>query len=142
MCLKEFQELGRSLVGSPVFVAKITEIILSLLSIVWIVGSLYPSYHSIFYSEIVYATWYGFLFINIFSLVGYFLSEPLSKKLAVVISLIGAIFHLISAFILIDTWSDIGYRRHLASAVFTVINFVMFVLDTAFFWKYGGNYSM
>ncbi|KAL1453967.1 hypothetical protein WDU94_010267 [Cyamophila willieti] len=141
MCLKQFQELCRSLVGSPVFVAKFTEIFFSLLSIVWICDSLYPSYRSIFYSELVYFTWYGFLFINIFILVGHFISEPVSKKLTVLISLIGAIFHIISSFILIETWNDKGFKRHLASAVFTVLNFVVFVLDTVFFWRYGSNYS-
>ncbi|XP_026677087.1 squamous cell carcinoma antigen recognized by T-cells 3-like [Diaphorina citri] len=70
------------LLRSPVFVTKGTEIIFSLLSIAFIVASLEPSAY-IFYSEVVYASFYGYLLLNLVVLLGFLMQEPVSQKLVI-----------------------------------------------------------
>ncbi|KAI5726080.1 hypothetical protein M8J77_023520 [Diaphorina citri] len=127
------------LLRSPVFVTKGTEIIFSLLSIAFIVASLEPSAY-IFYSEVVYASFYGYLLLNLVVLLGFLMQEPVSQKLSLIISLSGAVLHLLSFLILVEAWDMFSQKRHLASAAFSLFNFFAFVFDFVFSWKYGSQY--
>ncbi|KAI5722920.1 hypothetical protein M8J76_015733 [Diaphorina citri] len=129
------------LLRSPVFVTKGTEIVstsMGITSIAFIVASLEPSAY-IFYSEVVYASFYGYLLLNLVVLLGFLMQEPVSQKLSLIISLSGAVLHLLSFLILVEAWDMFSQKRHLASAVFSLFNFFAFVFDFVFFWKYGSH---
>ncbi|XP_054280041.1 uncharacterized protein LOC128998080 [Macrosteles quadrilineatus] len=115
---------------SPVFQLKAIELLLGLVGIAFIFTAALPSTQSVFLTEIVHFTLFSYLMLDLLVIGGYFLREPVSKFLVMLINLSGALFSLVSGIVLIVGWSQQDLTRLLFSGIVTIINALAYAADS------------
>ncbi|XP_046681861.1 uncharacterized protein LOC124368657 [Homalodisca vitripennis] len=123
---------------SPVFQLKCVELLLGLVAIAFIIASATPS-TSVFLTQVVHFTLFGYSLLDLLVIGGFFLREPVSKFLILVVSLSGALFSFVSAIVLIVGWSQQDLGRLLISAIATILNTIAYAGDSYYIIRFSSD---
>ncbi|XP_025405391.1 uncharacterized protein LOC112679715 [Sipha flava] len=127
-----------SLLNSIIFRLKLTQVILSLGSIVPVFSEIYVTL-SLLTADFVHLTLYGYLGIGIVVLASLCISEPVSEKVTLYSSSMAVFLHLLSAvFIIKDVFGQDSYMWGLRviSGLCTGANAVAFGWEVLYIMKY------